>query len=173
MNKLTGLMVALVLSGCSSAEVQTDEWCETHRCEVAETTFDPEPGLLVYTEAMIARISRATGRTDLAIAAGGIPVRAIEEMADVDGVPQCGKTPWSHRGDGPSWIQYIAVDPTPNPRCIPIGDTLVHEAIHALSPGVDHRGLGVFNANASSGTLDADALGALCDGFDCQTFNPE
>lgn len=166
--------------GCAQPE-EVDEFCKTNRCEVAETTFSPEPELKAYTEAMITRISRATGRTDLAISDEGIPVYFQDYLKTLVTLPDgslemqeaCALTKHNVRGTGPYWVQGIAITSASLHDCSPTHSLILHEAIHALNPLAEHSLTGVFEAQGAGSKLDENSLAALCAGFDCPEFNPE
>ncbi len=172
MKTLAALILALA---CGCAPAEPGDTCQTERCEVA-TSFAPDPELVLYTQAALTRIARATGRTDLVIHEDGLPVELdgplMAHTEDGTEVPACGVTPASKTGSGPWIAQRVAIDPEPLPGCPDLQVTVLHEIMHALAPEARHAETGIFSVHGG-GRLNDDSLTALCSEFACQAFQPE
>jgi hypothetical protein len=153
--------------------------CGTSNESVQRTTFWTEaPELFEYVEAMTVRIARATGRSDVSMSPGGIPVVVNDHPQDVAGQETCATTSIYASGavlridvdlDPPLWANGAA-------KCMGLPATLVHEGFHALAPDVDHAPEGphlfALHANAMS-RIDDVSLQVFCSEFDCHEFVPE
>jgi hypothetical protein len=181
MTRLAVLLLVLLSSACGAA--QEREGCGQFRCEPEVTAFDPAPELLLATEVELARLARATGRDDLRVSPGGVPVVLVEDIVAEHpaswnvNAEACGQTvtvTWNHRLPLRSYTQEIQIDPTEPANCHGMRATLMHEMIHALAPDAAHRPDSEVFADATrSNRLDAPALEALCSQFECALFNPE
>ncbi len=165
---VTVAFLALLLSGCGPSESRETSLGEP-------TTFSPVPELSAYTEVATVRVARATGRDDVTAEPGGIPVIFQEELLSKDGQPACGLTLGKSYPNTPDEVfdLSVLVDPTPPPGCPPVHITVLHEMIHALSPGAEHSEAGVFHAHGAGALLEETSLTALCAGFECLAFAPE
>lgn len=177
------VLVALMLSlGCAQEpDPMTDgpsaEWCLTHQCQAEAVTYTAVgEGVYRILAPALKRYQRATGRSDLWLdPQAGIPVMFREDLS-TDGKIDCANTTTTGRN---GWwrTQKIEIDPTPPEGCPDPGVSLLHELIHAMHPSAQHveDEASLFTANASTGydQIDEAALERLCEGFACETFQPE
>lgn len=169
---LVALIFAL-LTCCAREDVDTLPDCAKYRCEADAVEFAPESALVGLTDAALKRFRVATGRADLRIADGGVPVLFREHILTSAGEEVCALTTAVSLNGGPNYTQRIEVDPTPPPFCPSADLSILHELIHALAPDVDHAESGLFAPTIGGSHLDEPAMVQLCSGFDCQTFVPE
>lgn len=180
------LIVCLFSLGCAGAAPDPDGVpsagnCKLHRCELHVTTFAPAPELSGATLNALQRLGAATGRTDLAIDPGGVPVvyaaGLLSGNLDALGHPilDCARTTIVRFDGGPGYAQKIEVDPTARPDCPDAARSVMHELIHALAPDVEHApDPSLFAVHIRSArTYDEPALTQLCSEFDCLSFEPE
>jgi len=170
------LLLCVDTIGCGSPMGSVDEWCKTHRCEVAVTTFAPTRRLEPQTIVALERIALATGRDDLRIEDDGLPIEH-ESPIMVKSERVCGLTNVAalrvKEKTGAWRPQRIAVEPEKLDGCPGWDVTVLHEMIHALAPNAAHAETGVFSEHATGGVLDESSLAVLCSGLDCRWFDPE
>jgi hypothetical protein len=157
------------------------------RCETNVLAFESmEPELDRYVEAMAIRLAKATGRKDIRVEAGGIPVRFRERLLDPEDLARgvenevCAHTVSRFIRDddgqriiGSSMVQAIYIDPTPPERCAPVNIVVLHEGMHAIAPEAEHSSRGAFHPYAEDSYIDETSLESICSFFGCQEFNPE
>jgi hypothetical protein len=178
---LVTLILAL-LTCCSRADApdQVPD-CSRFRCDADAVAFAPEGALIAVTDSALKRFRAATGRDDLRIEDGGVPVLFREHILpakpelDEAGNPKevCALTTAVSLNGGRNYAQRIEIDPTPPPFCPDAGLSILHELIHALAPDVDHAERGLFAPSIGGPTIDEPAMVQLCTEFDCQEFVPE
>jgi hypothetical protein len=159
------LVSLLAFFGCGS--IEADPVYPT------PTTFFPkDPADLPDVQAAVDRLVAATGRTDIAVAPGGVPIELVDDV-QVAGHSACGGT-FERLLDGTFFTQ-IRRDPPARPDfCMNRSSTILHEAIHALAPDSVHSDSGIFTSNANrDDRLDSASLEALCAEIDCPIFAPE
>ena len=163
------LLTALAI-GCGAAPETAEP-----AAYVSPTTFAPAEGLVAYTEAATVRVARATGRDDVAVEPDGIPVLVQDYLHDKDGNDACGLTVGKAYPDALDVVfdLTVLIASAPPDGCPPVHVTVLHEMIHALSPGSEHSEAGVYEAHGAGSQLEETSLEALCGGFECKTFVPE
>lgn len=142
--------------------------------EPQRTTFwSDDPELRPYVEQMAARLSKATGRRDIFVEPGGIPVTFGKPL--YFGEPVCALTQHSAYADGSAIPLDMTIDPEPPAGfCMPLVATLLHEGIHALAPNLPHTLAGIFQERAGTvSRIDSESLAALCSELACNAFEPE
>lgn len=153
-----------ILTGCALPE-PNDPWCEVHRCDWVPLAFSSEsPEHEPLVGALAERLSKATGAT-ISYDAFGIPVFFQPEVTDPNtGKLVCGYTRVAWDSTRYSNIKSVDVQISTNPpgACMPVGDVLVHEAIHAFGRS-EHAASGIFaEGGAREWYLEGESLDALC-----------
>jgi hypothetical protein len=131
-----------------------------------------EPALAPELARAIGLLARATGRSDIAVTANGLPVAFGDDMFNARrGDYDCAQTTMALvRGE--KIATGIRVDRTPAEFCMGTEAQLTHELIHALAPNAAHSETGIFSERGSvDPRLDAASLEALCGEFDCVEFH--
>jgi hypothetical protein len=116
------------------------------------------------------RLARATGRDDIAVERGGVPVTMVHDLEDF-GRPVCARTLRNGHNDA------IGIELHANPPsgyCRDLTSEFIHEAMHAMAPEADHADSGIF-APAANPTvwIDDVSLATFCGSFECAAFTPE
>jgi len=170
-------LVLFGLTNCTEIDPDLPD-CTKFRCDEEALVYTPAPELMAAAEDGLARFAAATGRADLSIAKGGVPIIFTEDLVDpLDGHVACAITVAVYAGNGPYFTQRIEIDPTPPELCPAWNVSLMHELIHALAPHSEHSAneASLFAPQIPSGvrSIDESALLALCSEFDCHAFAPE
>lgn len=156
---MKALVLTLALTACSSG------YDAVH---VSHTFTATDPGIREELSRDLARISAATGITDLRVGAGGIPIMYANDIPDTD----CDCTHVRElRGNW--WTDHISLRLTRGEGCWNEETSLLHELIHALAPNAEHAESGLFHTSIQSDKLGPEAVTALCSHVECSAFNPE
>lgn len=158
------IFVVALASACSSPAAHVDVAAPGR----APSFTTDEPELVAAVDEMATLLAAATGRADIRLDDGGVPVIFSDNMFNrARGDFDCAQTELVF-DDGELVAASIRVDRTPAAGCMPTIGLLIHEAIHALAPEAEHTSSGIFSDRGSvDGSLDPESVARLCESFRC------
>lgn len=165
---LLGVLVVLLAGvGCGLplTDTHSERWCETHRCDFVDFTFDQQaPEGHGGIEAALDSLNKASG-LELAQDPMGIPVRWAPEVFDKDGKPVCGITEVTKSGNTGDILSIeITIASVWRKGCKPDWMTIRHEiACHALTGGEWHTESGMCSPwSSTTSVVDQESLDFMC-----------
>lgn len=162
--------------GCSAAgNGEVSRWCQTHRCNYGELSFDPDSELSASVGIAVDSLNMASGLEIVVDHELGIPIHLVPETSG-GSVAHCAQTVVTHAGNDILSIE-IQISANPPDGCSPQWAIIRHEiGCHALNPfslgDVDSEGhtkTGMCSPHLDSRvvTVDAPSLAAMCAGAGC------